>query len=265
MSVEFVSSSSEYLKTSGTSILNGLSAVTVACWVYPTDLANHLWFLNAWYTSGSVYKRQVGFRTAAATGELHAFIYTTFLQGGDLDLTISAGSWQHVAMTWDGTTLRGYVDGSSAGSKTYSFSGSVKTQTDNELLVSRYGVTYADMRIEDRAIWNRALGADEIYALCNSRLRPIHFPEGLIHHWPLDVPGDVVYNDFADGDYGGRDLIGGLPALLGIAPQWSADSVGLHWPSTPYAMPFVLGGPPTTRRVSLGETFIDSTRVVLAG
>ncbi|UCE60477.1 MAG: LamG domain-containing protein [Phycisphaerales bacterium] len=266
MSVGFVSSSSEYLKTAGTSILNGLSAVTVACWTYPTDLANNLWFLNAWHTSTGALKRQVGFRAAATSGELHAFISTSTVYGGDLDLAVSVNSWQHVAMTWDGTTLKGYLDGSSTGSKTYTFGGSVQNQTDNELLLARYAATYADMRVEDRAIWNRALGDDEIHALYAGRLRAVHIPNGLLHYWPLDAPGDSSYGDFTDGDYGGRDLVGDLPAILGAAPAWSPSSPGLHWSSQPYRVfTTPTDGQTAARRVSLGGTFIDSTRVVLAG
>jgi len=266
VSVEFVSSSLEYLKTAGTSVLNGLSAVTVACWAYPTDLAYNLWFLNAWHTSTGAIKRQIGFRTAATSGELHAFISTPTVYGGDLDLTVSVNSWQHVAMTWDGTTLKGYLDGSSAGSKTYSFGGSIQDQTDNELLLAGYATTYADMRVEDAAIWNRALDPDEIYGLYSGRLRAVHLPAGLIHYCPLDVPGDSVYGDFADGDYGGRDLVGDLPAILGTAPVWNESSPGLHWPSQPSRVfPTILGDQTASRRVSIGGTFINSTRVVLAG
>jgi len=266
VSVEFSASGSEYLKTPGTSILSGLGAVTVACWVYPQNLDNHLWLLNAWKTSGGEAKRQVGFRIADGTGELLGFLWTTTTHGGDFDLTVSTDAWQHVAMTWDGSTLRGYVDGSSAGSKTYSFGGVVASQTDNELILARYDTTFANARVEDRAMWNRALSADEVAGLYSGRLRAMHIPAGLVHYWPLDVPGDASFGDFANGDFGGRDLVGDLSAMLGTAPAWNQSSPGLHWPSSAHVTPAgMAGGQTNARRVSIGGTFIDADRVVLAG
>lgn len=87
------------------------------------------------------------------------------------------GVWRHLALTWDGSALRLYLDGTLR--KTGSVTGSMKPF--RYLEVGRYGVSptapladrsdtrYTQMGVSDVAIYERALGADRILA---------HYQEG---------------------------------------------------------------------------------------
>ena len=93
-------------------------------------------------------------------------------------------------------------------------------------------------------------------------------PNGLSAWWPMHVPGDAVYGgNVLNSDYGCLDFSGNGHdiATINATPTWENDHPGLHWPSRPMVVPFVAASPPSTRRVSLGATYIDSSRVVLAG
>jgi hypothetical protein len=75
------------------------------------------------------------------------------------------GQWQHVAVTWDGKTIKVYMDGSIVGEE--SASGVFATNTA-DLLIGEDppGVTeYLLGDLDDLAIWNRALTADEVAQL----------------------------------------------------------------------------------------------------
>jgi len=238
MSVHCVEADSEWVAAfEGVAyLLSGLSAVSVAGWMKPTTLVGNSVLLNAW-TQGdtSTQRNQVLFRGNGT--ELQCYVYTGGSSGGNVGKTLSTGVWQHVGLTYDGSTLIGYLNGLPGGT-TYSPSGVIATDNPG-LALSGYSSTYYDGLAEDRAIWNRALSADEMYSMYSARLRAGFFRDGLIQWWPLDVPGDGVYNAFVNGNYGGRDLAGAYPAFLGTAPDWSTDSPGLHWPSPVQATPYV--------------------------
>ena len=80
------------------------------------------------------------------------------------------GNWHHVAGTFDGTTVRLFVDGAEVGTGTPASVGIDYSSTSSlDLLLGQYGGpcstthAYAGMLDEPR-IWDRALGADEIAA-----------------------------------------------------------------------------------------------------
>jgi len=86
---------------------------------------------------------------------------------------LAAGSWYHVAMVYDGTNLCGYVDGVLDGS--VAASGTVST-SDYPLRIGAYAPLNGTVsqsffagRVDEISIYSRALSADEIRAIYNSR------------------------------------------------------------------------------------------------
>jgi hypothetical protein len=81
------------------------TAFTIEAWIYPTDLsaADH----------GIVAKRSAG--SAEWQFNIHpSYGYLTFWNGVTTyqsDITLSVNNWYHVAVTWDTTTLRFFVNG----------------------------------------------------------------------------------------------------------------------------------------------------------
>ncbi len=77
------------------------------------------------------------------------------------DVSPVVGKWQHVVGTFDGTTLRLYVDGAEIGAK--AFAGDVGDPVRN-FEIGKYGdpTRYLDGAIDEAALYTRALTASEV-------------------------------------------------------------------------------------------------------
>ena len=88
----------------------------------------------------------------------------------DCASTIAPGKWYHVAMVYDGTSLRGYVNGKLDG--TQAVSGALQT-TDNSLKIGAYAPVNGGRgdgfclpgKIGEVSLFNRAISASEIKAI----------------------------------------------------------------------------------------------------
>jgi len=94
-------------------------------------------------------------------GQLH--FYMTI--GGGLrhirvDNALQIGAFHHIAGTYDGSTMRLYLDGVEVGS--LDVSGTVGTGTNAELSASLHGL------LDEVEIYNRALSLSEIQAIFNA-------------------------------------------------------------------------------------------------
>jgi hypothetical protein len=87
----------------------------------------------------------------------------------DSSVSVADGKWHLLSGTYDGTTMRIYVDGVQKGSGT-SFSGNLPTQAGNVRIGADYQTTPANFftgNIDDTRIYNRALSAGEVKQLYN--------------------------------------------------------------------------------------------------
>lgn len=247
-----------------TDLVGGATAFTCAVWVKPESFTEQGRFWNQVRTDDDTLIRQGVLQHLASTGELDGRLSDDgiTLYGGGFGTSLSTGSWQHIAMTWDGSTITGYIDGV-AGGTTHSFTGSSITSVAGNHILGAYrdaadpGRLHYDGMAEDRGIWNRCLSAAEIAAIADNRLTCDHFPDGLVHYWPLDSPGDEVYETAALNDFGLRDPIAGLRAFpCGCgAPPWTEDRPNLNPPRPiiQVARGFDLGSPIVVR-TSTGPT-----------
>lgn len=93
-----------------------------------------------------------------------------FDQLNDVGL-VSTGTWHQVGMTYDGSTIRAYVDGAEVGNvaSTRSLAGNA-----NNLALGRQAngtAGWIDGKVDEWGIWNRALAADELAAFYAARLQ----------------------------------------------------------------------------------------------
>jgi len=84
-------------------------------------------------------------------------------------MTAEVGVWQHVAFTYDGSTLTCYVDGGDGGTQTWSVSSSVAA----EVAAFRIGCLVDGTlpfngQLDDAAIFSRALSQEEVQAVMES-------------------------------------------------------------------------------------------------
>jgi hypothetical protein len=89
----------------------------------------------------------------SASGSSEQYFTTT-------NTAISTGTWHHVAITYDGTTMRAFVNGVAAG--TESHTGTLYNSSEPIEIGSRNNAHFFDGTIDEVRFWNRALSVTEI-------------------------------------------------------------------------------------------------------
>lgn len=162
----------------------------------------------------------------------------------DADRGLPAGQWSHVAVSYDGTTVRFYIDGEAAGSRPLAVSGAPPVRTlllgadhNPGFLGSNYNL---DGALDELRLWSRARSQAEIQAGMFAEIRSAT---------------DLVA---AFGNGGDREEIAGINGTAGGA---TAQIVGvlpanLTIPETPIT-------PTVDGNVNIGSEYIGAERMLL--
>jgi len=196
--------------SSGAAVFNGSSSLitvphsaawittgfTLMAWVNPSGLVGTQRFLGK---GRSFFQNWVSL--SLVTSSLQALTWGASAgPGGDVSGgTISSSTWQHVAMTWDGTTLTAYINGVSLGTDTdATFSGLTNT---NDFIMGRNPESAAEWfggSLDDAAFWSRELTGAEVAAVHAAglgnlgTLLPDAKLRGMIGSAVHDVPGSYL-------------------------------------------------------------------------
>ena len=150
----------QYVQVSSTSGLNLSNAITLAAWINPSDVTAYRTIV----VKGAAGLR--GYGMNLINGNLN-FIK---VNGTDVasSVAISAGVWQHVAITWNAVTgeVKFYKDGALAQTVIDGFVPSTSLDTDN-LLVGLWlgGGSYFAGAMDELRVYSSALSAADILAL----------------------------------------------------------------------------------------------------
>ena len=176
----------DYVEISDDPVLSP-KKITLAAWIYPDDVSHTFQIIGKWEPLDNEYifdnkndndRLRLGIDPG---GSGFVGIYSN-------DGVLTPNSWQHVAVTWDGSSCVFYVNGANAGENS-SYSGDLR-DSDNPVTIGRRndGARYFDGRIDEVGIWDRALSAGEIEQL---------YENGLAGHEYIDP----VFADADGGDY----------------------------------------------------------------
>lgn len=143
------------------------TAITLSCWVkLNTEVASgsyhfvsqqnnttDIWFhLSYEFNSGT---RRLAFKRTRNGVANDEFFYT---------ITLGTSNWYHLILTYDSATVRGYLNGVLVGSVASTGNGSGTTLDSFD--IGRYNNgSYASALIDDVAVFNRALSAEEVRSL----------------------------------------------------------------------------------------------------
>lgn len=152
----------------GTFDLTG-SGVTLAAWIKPEN----------GFTDGRVIIKSI---SNSSTGQLwgltcdNANIIDFRIQAGgtwdrvEVSGAVSAGHWYHLVGTYDGVTLRLYVDGVQVGSKVHAAGGAVDTNSSSPVTLgdSPVGGRTYDGLLDDVRVYDRTLTPTDVTTLFNN-------------------------------------------------------------------------------------------------
>jgi len=260
MSLGFVRTNNEAVQTGGNAPAIGTGDFTLAAWVYRTD-------------SGAVRQTVASLGTHAPSmvvRQSSTNVFTCY-HGASVyafDTALSLGEWYFLAIRRSGSTLEGFVNGVKEATS-HSYSTSIAAAVLTVGSASPIATNPIGAKIEDLALWGRAVSDSELASIHRGRLRAVFLRTGVMGYWPLNAAGDAVLDAYASGDLGGRDHSRinanlDLSAVSANAPDWDAASPGLHGPSRVHVVPNV-GTVGAGRRISLGGIYVSGGRVVSAG
>ncbi|MHC4157646.1 MAG: LamG-like jellyroll fold domain-containing protein [Planctomycetota bacterium] len=180
--------------------------ITIAVWIYPNDISRNFQIVSKFSPGNPEYlfdnrANNDALRLASTFGGTWDELYSN-------DAVLTAGTWQHVAVTWDGSTGVFYVNDINAGQDTSS--GDLPDLASPVTIgYKHYGSRrYFNGLIDDVRIYNRALSAGEIRQLYWEGLRRKAFEPN-----PKDGETDVLLDAVLSwsvgawiGDVNGHDV-----------------------------------------------------------
>lgn len=109
-------------------------------------------------------------------------------------LSATTNQWVHFAMTWDGTTVRAYVNGVLKASKVSTSSSQTTLMTGmSDLIIGGYPPAYFNGQIDEFRVWNVARSATEIASTMNHTL--VGNEPGLTGYWKFDETSGTTVQD----------------------------------------------------------------------
>lgn len=108
-------------------------------------------------------------------------------------LSPSTDQWAHFAMTWDGTTVRAFVNGVEKASKTSTVTQKTLMTGRTPLTIGGYLPAFFNGYIDEFRIWNVARSAADIASTMHTTLAGNE--PGLVGYWKFDETGGTTAGD----------------------------------------------------------------------
>lgn len=217
----------DYVELTNSSSLNSLANLTLAAWVYPTelDVAKRYFIFNSWdwasnkrsYLLGIDDNKLAGWLSADGTASSNALSSSL----------LSVNTWHYVAMTYDGNIGRLYINGEEKG--TISLTGNLYNPTSMKVLLGQYNNTeYFKGMIDEARIYNRVLPQNELLQQFNGEYTD---NSGIVGLWHLD--GNT--SDFSGNGNNGTLKLGTLGNIVNDI-AWKSTRVNANNVPSPWRM-----------------------------
>ena len=223
--INFDGATDAYLSAGTGASVADLGPMTLSVWMKPRSEGKASGGVVAWKSGGGA---NAGWRFDFDSGASRVNAlrwrvdYTTDLTREINDNQITLNTWQHVLLTWDGSTTAAnvhiYIDGVEATYLTTTdATGSRTSDSASDLKIGRGDLGGApqnfDGLIDDVRMYNRVLSADEIKRLykmggtltVNQTTKTEALTRGLVGHWTFDggdMAGVVAYDRSGNNDRG---------------------------------------------------------------
>ena len=218
--------------------IGGQDKLTISAWVYRDDTGDDRIVCKSSGTNVANHAFSMGVVNAGGTeSRIRMRVGTTTMVATSMDgaLTFPTQEWTHLAMTYDGTELRSYVNGE-LDPNVFSVNGNLLSTADPVTIgnVNNAQNRHFNGKLDDVGLWNRALTANEIESLAgpgNLTATTSINPDGTLRVTPAGNPA-------TDGTFA-VEVDPGVPGLSGVIVGSGYDG------ATPEAAPAVTftGGP----------------------
>lgn len=176
----------DFLSVADNSVLRGMSQLTLNAWVKATAWTNATQgLIGKWATSNEYILR------VTSAGVVQFFTNTTAVVSVSSAATVGTGAWHMVTATYDGSTMRIYID-AVLDSNTSSQSGSISNGTSSSLIMGAdydHNSDTLNGSEAEASVWSKALTGAEITAMYNSGVNA-QIPSrtenaSLVGYWPI--------------------------------------------------------------------------------
>lgn len=187
MARDFNGSSGYLTKASPGNLYDCRKSFTAACWINLDTLVGTTWVaaMTKGLTGSGTYQWLLG-TSGVSSSTLSCALYNGSSNPEAIDDggTYSTGTTYHIAMTYDGTTLRFYRGGAQHGTVSTSIDPGANTDEFNIGKRANQS-TFFDGRIWEAATWNVPLTAAEIASLAAAYSPRFVRPASLVGYWPI--------------------------------------------------------------------------------
>lgn len=170
-SLQFVTASATRVSIANHADLSPTTGWTTTAWINPTTIANASLTWKAASVAGQIFHRM---QLRVSTGFVRCGFADT---DAETTTSVVAGAWTHVACTWDGATIRSYVNGVQEG--TAAVAAALAPGALDMFIGARDDAQqFYDGRLDEVRLYNRALTQQDIVATMHYPLRAL----------PLSIP-----------------------------------------------------------------------------
>ena len=149
--------------------IGGQDKLTISAWVYRDDTGDDRIVCKSSGTNVANHAFSIGVINAGGTeSRIRIRVGTITMVATSMDgaLTFPTQEWTHLAMTYDGTELRSYVNGE-LDPNVFSVNGNLLSTADPVTIgnINNAQNRHFNGKLDDVGLWNRALAANEIESL----------------------------------------------------------------------------------------------------
>lgn len=131
--------------------------------------------------------------------------YASWQQVVSTGIPFNLNTWYHVAGTYDGDSIRCYINGAIAG--VTGFKGTIRDSSAYNLSIGKLaysggGTRYWNGKIDEVRMWNRALSATELQTNMSQHIDP-SAQTGLIGYWRFNEGSGSTFSDLSGNNLSG--------------------------------------------------------------
>src|SRR6266496_612475 len=143
------------------------SAMTVEAWIYPTSFAGASHEIVSKWDAASGADRSYTFK-CDSSGKLYLSLSSSGTSATEIPTistnAVALSQWSHVAGTYDGTTVRVYINGSLQGTTLFT-NGIFAGHADLGIGAALIAGSYFSGKIDEASVYNRALSQSELQGI----------------------------------------------------------------------------------------------------